>query len=112
MQAVDVVGQAGRPKTITGFQTHTTPVLLGHGERAELATDECTAWRRTPLIVMCVSKLLTLLGHWQFDCDGRPHRYSLVQSAGRARHPSKEPRLRAGGRARAKIGYRAPVFAA
>uniref|UniRef100_A0A669Q1P6 26S proteasome non-ATPase regulatory subunit 2 n=1 Tax=Phasianus colchicus TaxID=9054 RepID=A0A669Q1P6_PHACC len=28
-QAVDVVGQAGKPKTITGFQTHTTPVLLG-----------------------------------------------------------------------------------
>ena len=40
-QAVDVVGQAGRPKTITGFQTHTTPVLLTHGERAELATEEC-----------------------------------------------------------------------
>ena len=41
-----MVGQAGRPKTITGFQTHTTPVLLGHGERAELATEECTyAWR-------------------------------------------------------------------
>jgi 26S proteasome regulatory subunit N1 len=39
-QAVDTVGQAGRPKTITGFQTHTTPVLLGFGERAELATDE------------------------------------------------------------------------
>jgi len=39
-QGVDTVGQAGRPKTITGFQTHTTPVLLGHGERAELATDE------------------------------------------------------------------------
>lgn len=39
-QAVDVVGQAGRPKTITGFQTHSTPVLLGHAERAELATDE------------------------------------------------------------------------
>merc|ERR1711877_56272 len=39
-QAVDVVGQAGRPKTITGFQTHTTPVLLSHGERAELATEE------------------------------------------------------------------------
>lgn len=38
--AVDVVGQAGKPKTITGFQTHTTPVLLSHGERAELATDE------------------------------------------------------------------------
>eukprot|EP00795_Rhopilema_esculentum_P012677 gene12677-3387_t len=40
-QAVDVVGQAGKPKTITGFQTHTTPVLLAHGERAELATEEC-----------------------------------------------------------------------
>ena len=39
-QAVDVVGQAGRPKTITGFQTHSTPVLLGYTERAELATEE------------------------------------------------------------------------
>ncbi|XP_014228098.1 26S proteasome non-ATPase regulatory subunit 2 [Trichogramma pretiosum] len=38
--AVDVVGQAGNPKTITGFQTHTTPVLLAHGERAELATED------------------------------------------------------------------------
>ncbi|KAL5006869.1 hypothetical protein ScPMuIL_015675 [Solemya velum] len=42
-QAVDVVGQAGKPKTITGFQTHTTPVLLAYGERAELATDEYLA---------------------------------------------------------------------
>lgn len=40
LQAVDVVGQAGKPKAITGFQTHTTPVLLAHGERAELATEE------------------------------------------------------------------------
>lgn len=40
-QAVDVVGQAGHPKTITGSQTHTTPVLIGYGERAELTTDEC-----------------------------------------------------------------------
>ena len=39
-QAVDVVAQAGRPKTITGFQTHTTPVLLAYSERAELATEE------------------------------------------------------------------------
>jgi len=38
--AVDVVGQAGKPKTITGFQTHTTPVLLSHNERAEFATDQ------------------------------------------------------------------------
>uniref|UniRef100_A0AC34GUR2 26S proteasome non-ATPase regulatory subunit 2 n=1 Tax=Panagrolaimus sp. ES5 TaxID=591445 RepID=A0AC34GUR2_9BILA len=42
-QAVDVVAQAGKPKTITGFQTHTTPVLLAFGERAELATDEYIA---------------------------------------------------------------------
>lgn len=34
------MGQAGRPKSITGFQTHTTPVLLNVKDRAELATDE------------------------------------------------------------------------
>lgn len=39
-QAVDVIGQAGRPKTITGFQTHSTPVVLQYNERAELATNE------------------------------------------------------------------------
>jgi len=39
-QAVDVVGQAGRPKTITGWQTQSTPVLLGYGERAELEDEE------------------------------------------------------------------------
>ena len=42
-QAVDVVGMAGKPRSITGFQTHTTPVLLGYGERAELATEEYIA---------------------------------------------------------------------
>lgn len=39
-QAVDVTGQAGRPKQITGFQTRTTPVLLNYMDRAELATEE------------------------------------------------------------------------
>lgn len=39
-QAVEVVGQAGRPKTITGFQTHTTPVLMNVNERAQLASEE------------------------------------------------------------------------
>lgn len=39
-QAVDVTGQAGRPKTMTGFQTRTTPVLLNFQDRAELATEE------------------------------------------------------------------------
>mmetsp|Transcript_23650 Transcript_23650/g.35949 ORF Transcript_23650/g.35949 Transcript_23650/m.35949 type:complete len:935 (+) Transcript_23650:142-2946(+) len=38
--AVETVGQAGKPKSITGFQTHTTPVLLGVKERAELGTEE------------------------------------------------------------------------
>uniref|UniRef100_A0A915J7H7 26S proteasome non-ATPase regulatory subunit 2 n=1 Tax=Romanomermis culicivorax TaxID=13658 RepID=A0A915J7H7_ROMCU len=42
-QAVDVVGQAGKPKTITGFQTSSTPVLLAYGERAELAVDDYTS---------------------------------------------------------------------
>merc|ERR1719352_1072321 len=39
-QAVETVGQAGRPRTITGFQTHTTPVLLATKERGELGTEE------------------------------------------------------------------------
>ncbi|CAM6083584.1 unnamed protein product [Calypogeia fissa] len=39
-QAVDVVGQAGRHKTIIGKQTHTTPFLLATGDRAELATEK------------------------------------------------------------------------
>jgi 26S proteasome regulatory subunit N1 len=38
--AVETVGQAGKPKKITGFQTHTTPVLLAATERAELANEE------------------------------------------------------------------------
>ena len=42
-QAIDTVGMAGKPRSITGFQTHTTPVLLAYGERAELATEEYIA---------------------------------------------------------------------
>jgi len=37
---VDTVGQAGKPKSITGFQSHTTPVLISANERAEMASDE------------------------------------------------------------------------
>jgi 26S proteasome regulatory subunit N1 len=40
---VDTVGQAGKPKSLTGFQTFTTPVLLGNAEGAELASDEYIA---------------------------------------------------------------------
>ena len=43
--AVETVGQAGRPKSITGFQTHTTPVLLSAKDRAELVDVES----RTPM---------------------------------------------------------------
>ncbi|GMH84448.1 hypothetical protein TL16_g09926 [Triparma laevis f. inornata] len=39
-QKVDTVGAPGKPKTITGFQTHTSPVLLSVKERAELGTEE------------------------------------------------------------------------
>lgn len=42
-QAVDTVAVAGKPKTITGFQQHTTPVLIASGERAVLADDEYLA---------------------------------------------------------------------
>jgi 26S proteasome regulatory subunit N1 len=35
-----VVGVAGKPRSIAGFQTHTTPVRLATTERAELATEE------------------------------------------------------------------------
>lgn len=47
-QAVDTVGQAGKPKGITGFQTHDTPVLLGPREKAELGTNEYLA--RSPFM--------------------------------------------------------------
>ena len=46
-QAVDVVGQAGRPKTITGWQTQSTPVVLAHGERAELEDEEYISLNNT-----------------------------------------------------------------
>lgn len=39
-QAIDTVGQVGKPRKITGFQTHTSPVVIDNGERAELATEE------------------------------------------------------------------------
>jgi 26S proteasome regulatory subunit N1 len=46
--AVDTVGQAGKRKQITGFQTRSTPVLLSPNERCELATDEYLAY--TPVL--------------------------------------------------------------
>ena len=45
-QAVDTVGAAGKPRTITGFQVHDTPVLIGNGERAEFATEEFLSYNQ------------------------------------------------------------------
>lgn len=38
-QAVDTVAAAGRPRSITGFQQHDTPVLMSDGDRAEIADE-------------------------------------------------------------------------
>ncbi len=43
--AVDTVGQAGKPKTITGFQTHTTPVRHKNLRRT---SERAAATRNTP----------------------------------------------------------------
>ncbi|KAK2195724.1 bifunctional Armadillo-type fold/RPN1 [Babesia duncani] len=42
--SIDTTGTAGKPRKISGFQTHTTPVLVGSSERAELANEEYTAF--------------------------------------------------------------------
>ena len=39
-EAVDTVAVAGQPKTIRGFTTHKSPVLINYGERAELGSEE------------------------------------------------------------------------
>ena len=53
---VDTVGAAGKPKTITGFQTHKTPVLLSATDRAELGSDEYIALTRTLEGIVIVKK--------------------------------------------------------
>ena len=40
-QAVDIVGQTGNPRTISGFQTHTSPAVINTGERCEINEEEC-----------------------------------------------------------------------
>ncbi|WFD28431.1 proteasome regulatory particle base subunit [Malassezia nana] len=47
-KAVDTVAQAGKPRTISGFQTHNTPVRLGSRERGVLATEEYLSY--TPIM--------------------------------------------------------------
>jgi 26S proteasome regulatory subunit N1 len=59
-QAVDIVGQAGRPKTITGWQTQSTPVLLAHGERAELEDEKYLSLTNVLEGVVILRKVSTL----------------------------------------------------
>jgi len=43
-KAVDVVGQIDRPKTITGFQTHSTHVLFFYMNKAALRDLLSEVW--------------------------------------------------------------------
>jgi 26S proteasome regulatory subunit N1 len=61
---VDVVGQAGRPKTITGWQTQTTPVLLANGERAELEDEQYISLASTLEGVVVLKKVSGLSSVW------------------------------------------------
>jgi len=43
-QAVDIVGQTGNPRAISGFQTHTSPAVINTGERCEINEDEYNSY--------------------------------------------------------------------
>lgn len=91
-QAVETVGQAGKPKTITGFQTHRTPVLLSVKDRAELGDDSYIAL--TPVLEGVVVL--------------RPNPEASARKEREARErEEKEKRLRlgAGGRGRADLTW-------
>ena len=66
-QAVDVVGQAGRPKTITGWQTQSTPVLLSYGERAELEDEEWICLTNVMEGICILKKVRLFLQHLSID---------------------------------------------
>ena len=84
--AVDVVGQAGRPKTITGWQTQNTPVLLAYGERAELEDEEYLSLSSNLEGLVILRKVgflncgeANLLTSYRTP-TGRGHRHRLVSS--------------------------------
>ena len=39
-QAIDIVGQTGNPRTISGFQIHTSPAVINAGERCEINGED------------------------------------------------------------------------
>ena len=43
-QAVDIVGQTGNPRAISGFQTHTSPAVINSGERCEINEEEYSSY--------------------------------------------------------------------
>ena len=52
--AVETVAQPGKPRGITGFQTHTSPVLLHCRERAEMGTEEFRTVTPGPIEGVCI----------------------------------------------------------
>jgi len=68
-QAVDIVGQAGRPKTITGWQTQSTPVLLAHGERAELEDEQYLSLSSALEGVVILRKVSSIIIKWVITND-------------------------------------------
>ena len=68
-QAVDIVGQAGRPKTITGWQTQSTPVLLAYGERAELEDEQYLSLSSTLEGVVILRKVNSIIIKWVITND-------------------------------------------
>jgi 26S proteasome regulatory subunit N1 len=87
-QAVDVVGQAGRPRTITGFQTHTSPVRLGTLERAELGSDEYLSYAS---VLEGEAVFGILSGHCS-NADNASSLFCIYRSS----YSKKESRLRKG----------------
>ena len=49
--------QVGKPKAITGFQTHSSPVLLHFEQRAELASEVTPPSLRHPARLRCILTL-------------------------------------------------------
>lgn len=68
-QAVDVVGQAGRPKTITGWQTQSTPVILAYGERAELEDEQYVSLASNLEGLVILRKVFSATSFWLVEIN-------------------------------------------
>lgn len=65
-QVVDVVGQADKPRTISGFQTYQAPVRLGT-KRAEIVTEEYLPFAGSGVVRVCDSPKEPWLGNTGHD---------------------------------------------